>query len=157
MNRSKYIFFLFIFLLGFLSCKTATESIPQSAESITQLVIPRVDEMPNMPAPYMMKDWKKTALEFDKYVYNFDEKGPFMPMIWMDTMKRNFPQNTYGLYTALGDVREGPNVNDGESNNVVWYDTIHDCLRRWLECQLLPRYVYRNLHSEVCLFQWQKL
>ncbi|MFZ1583770.1 MAG: hypothetical protein WAT40_03380, partial [Saprospiraceae bacterium] len=82
MNRSKYIFFLFIFLLGFLSCKTATESIPQSAESITQLAIPRVDEMPNMPAPYMMKDWKKTALEFDKYVYNFDEKGPFMPMIW---------------------------------------------------------------------------
>lgn len=106
MNGSKYIFFLVIFLLGFLSCKTATESIPQSAESITQLVIPRVDEMPNMPAPYMMKDWKKTALEFDKYVYNFDEKGPFMPMIWMDTMKRNFPQNTYGLYTALGDVRE---------------------------------------------------
>ncbi|MBP7538893.1 hypothetical protein [Candidatus Brachybacter algidus] len=119
MNRSKYIFFLFIFLLGFLSCKTATESIPQSAESITQLAIPRVDEMPNMPAPYMMKDWKKTALEFDKYVYNFDEKGPFMPMIWMDTMKRNFPQNTYGLYTALGDVREGPNVNDGENHEAI--------------------------------------
>lgn len=119
MNLFKNIFFFFALIVIAGACRTVTESIPKSAEAITQIAIPRVEEMPNKPMPYMMKDWKMTALDFDKYAYDFNEKGPFLPLIWMDTMKRNFPENTYGLYTAIGDVREGANVNDGENHEAI--------------------------------------
>ena len=107
-----------LIISGF-GCKTAVDPGPQSAEAVVQVGIPRVDEMPNMPMPYMMKDWKKTTIDFDAYAYDWKQTGPFMPLIWIDTMKRNFPQNTYGLYTALGDVREGPKVNDGENHEAI--------------------------------------
>jgi hypothetical protein len=105
--------------LFFLSCTSKQINIPPPSKTLVQIAIPRVDEMPDMPTPYAMKDWRKTALDFDKYVYNFEEKGEFRPFIWIDSMKRNFPQNTFGLYTAIGDIREGPTVNDGENHEAI--------------------------------------
>jgi hypothetical protein len=76
---------------------------------VRQQNIPRVDQMPNLPKPFSIIDYNKLSHDFDATVYDFNSKGKFWPMVWIDSTKKNFPQNVVGLYTAVGDVRQGIN------------------------------------------------
>jgi hypothetical protein len=114
MNQYSYLLLFFLFLN---SCKTS--SYISSGISVTQRSIPRVDKMPYHPKPYKYRDWKQTAIEFDKYVFDFSQKGEFLPLIWLDGQKRNFPDTTFGIYTALGDIRMGAAVNNGENHEAL--------------------------------------
>ena len=69
--------------------------------------------MADMPEPYAMMDWNKKALDFDKTVYNFSKQGEYFPLIWLDNSKKNLDQTTFGIFTAIGDVRQGPDKNGG--------------------------------------------
>jgi len=80
---------------------------------VKQQKIPRVDMMPNLPAQLQIIDYRKLALDFDSVVYDFNAKGKFWPMVWIDSSMKNFPQPVVGLYTAVGDVRQGPDNNKG--------------------------------------------
>ncbi len=110
-----------IFLLITISLLTscASTKFMPSGNPVTQRSIPSVDKMPYHPKPYKYRDWKKTALEFDAYVFDFSQKGPFLPLIWLDGQKRNFPDTTFGIYTALGDIRMGAAVNNGENHEAL--------------------------------------
>jgi hypothetical protein len=44
---------------------------------------------------------------------------PDGPLIWLDSSRRNFDQVTYGLYTVIGDVRQGPKHNNGEFHEAL--------------------------------------
>jgi hypothetical protein len=107
-----------LLILG-LSCKTAQPAFQPNGTPVTQIRIPRVDMMPNLPKPYHLKDWQKTALDFDRYVYDFNAKGDYRPFIWMDSTNRNGGGPTFGLYTATGDVRNGPKINHGENHEAL--------------------------------------
>nr|WP_315167116.1 hypothetical protein [uncultured Flavobacterium sp.] len=76
---------------------------------VKQQRIVRVDQMPNLPKPLQIIDYKKLAIRFDSTVYDFNAKGKYWPMIWVDSSKKNFPQDVVGLYTAVADVRQGTN------------------------------------------------
>lgn len=76
---------------------------------VQQQKIARVDQMPNLPQPLEIIDYKKLAVNFDNTVYDFNAKGKFWPMVWIDSTKKNFSQNVVGLYTAVADVRQGTN------------------------------------------------
>lgn len=76
---------------------------------IEQTMIARIDAMPDQPQPYKMTDWYEKAHNYDQYVFNTGLKGEYMPFLWIDSAKRNFPQNTFGIYTVIGDVRQGTN------------------------------------------------
>ena len=76
---------------------------------VQQQKIARVNQMPNLPQPLEIIDYKKLAVSFDSTVYDFNAKGKFWPMVWIDSTKKNFPQNVVGLYTAVADVRQGTN------------------------------------------------
>jgi hypothetical protein len=78
-----------------------------------QLTIDRVSQMPNLPQPFKIIDFKQLAKKFDSTIYDFNATGQNWPMIWMDSSGKNFPQPVAGLYTAVGDVRQGPNSNKG--------------------------------------------
>lgn len=80
---------------------------------VKQQNIPRVDQMPNLPQPLQIIDYKELALNFDKTVYDFNAKGKYWPMVWIDNSQKNFPQKVVGLYTAVADVRQGPDHNKG--------------------------------------------
>ncbi len=111
--------FLFASILAlFFACKTPQNFQPTAAP-VAQIAVPRIEKMPNHPKPYVFKDWKKTALDFDKYAFDFSQKGDFLPLIWWDKMGRNFPETTFGMYTALGDVRMGPKINNGENHEAL--------------------------------------
>lgn len=115
MNKS-IILAVFILLLNV--CSNA-QGLDPKMKSVIQKPIPRVDAMPNQPRPYKMKDWRQTALGFDKYTFDYSQKGKFLPFIWDDNQNRNFKSPTFGMYTAIGDVREGPKINNGENHEAL--------------------------------------
>ena len=72
-------FFLLLFLL--LTACAPQPNFTPTAKPVAQRIIPRVEKMPNQPKPYVFKDWKKTAQGFDQYVFDFSQKGDFLPLI----------------------------------------------------------------------------
>ena len=86
---------------------------------VNQIAIKRVEGMPNQPTPYKMLDWKEKTINFDRYVFDHEATGEFLPLIWIDSAKRNVDQNTFGLFTVIGDIRQGPSVNKGEFHEAL--------------------------------------
>jgi hypothetical protein len=86
---------------------------------VAQVAINRVQSMPNQPTPYKMLDWKEKAIKFDRYIFDHDTIGEFLPLIWIDSAQRNVAQNTFGLFTVIGDIRQGPNTNNGEFHEAL--------------------------------------
>lgn len=111
--------FLLLLLLAGFSCKTTTPFLPANMP-VTQMAVPRIEKMPRQPKPYRYKDWHQMALQFDRVGYDYNATGAFWPIIWDDPNQRNgFQQSTYGMYTALGDIREGPANNNGEAHEAL--------------------------------------
>ncbi len=79
------------------------------SSQVMQQKIPRVDQMPDLPKPLQIIDYKNLALQFDRIIYDFNAKGKYWPMVWYDSSKKNYPQTVVGLYTAVADVRQGTN------------------------------------------------
>jgi len=100
-------------LAAFYSCSQPT------GKPVVQTSLPRIDQFPDLPHPLKIIDWKKKALQFDSLVYNFNNHASYGPLIWIDSSRRNFDQNTYGLYTVIGDVRQGPDINNGEFHEAL--------------------------------------
>ncbi len=75
--------------------------------------------MPNIPDPFKIRDWRKVARDYDRLVFDFTAEGEFFPLIWLDRAHRNFEQDTFGLYTVLGDPRMGPDNNNGEAHEGI--------------------------------------
>jgi len=88
-------------------------------KTIEQISISRVETMPYLPEPYKMLDWKEVAVNFDQYVFDHDLNGDYLPFIWLDDSGRNFSQKTFGLYTAIGDIRQGPDAHNGEFHEAI--------------------------------------
>ena len=74
---------------------------------VKQLKLNRVDEMADLPQPLKIIDWRDMSLQFDNKVYDFKAKGDYWPLVWMENNQNNFKQPTMGMYTAIGDVRQG--------------------------------------------------
>ena len=110
MKMNKFFPALFFgILFVFPACRETNFGDP-----VKQVSISRIDQMPNLPEPYKILDWRKKALDFDAYVFNFDTRICGYPFIWLDSAQRNIPQTTFGLYTAVNDSRQGPKNNNGE-------------------------------------------
>lgn len=97
---------LFVALTG---CQKVDYGTP-----VEQVRIERIEKMPNMPQPYKMLDWEQKAKDFDAYVFNESTRVNGNPLIWYDNSRRNIDQETFGLYTAINDSRQGPAHNNGE-------------------------------------------
>ncbi len=65
-----------------------------------QINIPRIEKMPDFPTPYLMRDWKQVAIDYDQFVFITSKTGTYLPLtsvkgqgnnytdivpIWMDT------------------------------------------------------------------------
>jgi len=91
----------------------------QKPAPLLQKSIVRIEQMPDLPQPLSIIDWGEKARQFDSLVFDFEATTPFAPYIWWDTNHRNFPQNTYGIYTAIGDARQGSSKNGGEFHEAL--------------------------------------
>lgn len=79
-----------------------------------QIALPRVEEMPNLPRPYSLRDWKQVAVDLDNYLFDLDAKGAYLPLIWIDRAHVNCDEDMFGLYMTVDDPRCGPKENNGE-------------------------------------------
>jgi len=59
-------------------------SAMHAACATTQIPIPRIEQMPNMPRPYAMRDWRKVARDFDALAFDFGRRGEHLPLIKRD-------------------------------------------------------------------------
>jgi hypothetical protein len=75
--------------------------------------------MPAFPSPLKIIDWKKKTKQYDSLVFILTNKDAFGSLIWFDSSRRNIDQVTYGLYTVIGDVRQGPSKNNGEFHEAL--------------------------------------
>ncbi len=100
----KNVFFSVGLTLFLASCSTSKFTV---ATPITQQSIHRVEEMPNLPKPFKIMDFNEMAKNYDKLVYDKNQTGEYWPLIWKDDSRKNFDQETFGIYTAMGDVRQG--------------------------------------------------
>ncbi len=113
MKNKTLIFIALMVLAGFSSCKQET------SDPVAQTSIPRIDQMPELPQPLKIIDWKQKALQFDSLVFDFDNTAAMGPYIWLDSAKRNIDQVTFGLFTVIGDVRQGPGKYNGEFHEAL--------------------------------------
>src|SRR5665647_3634231 len=68
-----------------------------------QVNVTRIDLMPNKPSPYLMRNWKNTALGYDSLVYNYNLTGQYLPLIRDYSNTINYPSHgSYGLHTVVG-------------------------------------------------------
>ncbi len=107
-NISKSIFFVVSLLLAACSPSKFDIATPIQQESIN-----RVEEMPNLPQPFKIIDFNEMAKNYDKLVYDPNQTGKYWPLIWKDNSRKNVDQETYGIYTAMGDIRQGVEHHDG--------------------------------------------
>ena len=89
---------------GFLICLCLLTTSFSPIQVIAQQInIPRIELMPNQPAPYEMRDWKQVAAGYDSLVFDFNLTGQYLPLIWLNTNTINYPNhNSFGLHTVVG-------------------------------------------------------
>ncbi len=81
-----------------------------------QLSVPRIDLMPDLPQPYLMRNWKQVAQGYDSLVFNENISGPYLPVVFFRESNVNYPNHaSFGLHTAIGTI----NPDAGESINVI--------------------------------------
>ena len=106
----KYLFNTIIFSCLF--CSYAQMSLAQAG----QIDISRVEQMPNEPSPFFMRDWKQVATAYDSFVYDIQKTGQYLPLVFIEPTGYNYPERpSFGLDTYVG-----TNSNDnGEGINVL--------------------------------------
>ena len=103
-----------------------------------QITVPRVELMPNQPAPYNVRDWKQVALRYDSFVYDLNKTGQYLPLVSLVPAGVNYPQNPFfRLHTYVGtnspQNSEGINVLPSlVSATLVGADKTDQYGRNWL-------------------------
>ena len=78
----------------------ASAAFPARAQ---QIVVPRVEAMPNLPQPYEMRDWQRVAVAYDSLVFDLAREGEHLPLVWINESTVNYPDHpSFGLHTVVG-------------------------------------------------------
>jgi hypothetical protein len=81
-----------------------------------QIAIPRVEQMPNLPQPYEMRNWKQVTLGYDSLVFDLSRTGQYLPLVWINTNTINYPNHSsFGLHTVVGT----PYPTNAEAINIL--------------------------------------
>jgi len=101
-----FIVLVFIMILSF-----------QSYAQTGQIEIPRVSQMPNLPAPYLMRDWKTVAVQYDELIFSTSLSGQFLPLVRLKPTGINYPSlQPILLDTYVGSSTSG---NQAEAINII--------------------------------------
>ena len=105
MLKKSYLLLLLI-CIGLNSC-SVTQSKMAIVPAVKQESLQRITDMPNFPKPFKILDFNQLAKDYDSKVYDVNQTGKYWPLIWKDDSRKNFDQETFGIYTAMGDLRQG--------------------------------------------------
>ncbi len=68
----------------------------------------RVADMPDLPAPLELRDWKQVARDFDSLAFDPRASGQYLPLLQRDSRRLNFLVDTCFLPSYVGDGRMQP-------------------------------------------------
>ncbi|MBA4053514.1 MAG: laminin G [Marivirga sp.] len=73
--------------------------------------------MPNLPSPYIMRDWNQVALKYDALVFSTTAVGQYLPLIHIKPNGLNYPElQPILMDTYVGSESAG---NQAESINII--------------------------------------
>nr|NQU92515.1 T9SS type A sorting domain-containing protein [Bacteroidota bacterium] len=79
-----------------------------------QIIIERIEQMPNIPQPYLMRNWKQVAQNYDSLVFDVNLSGAYLPLIGINPEAVNYPEHEGAAMVSyvgqsLGTSAEGIN------------------------------------------------
>ncbi|MCF8395578.1 MAG: PKD domain-containing protein, partial [Melioribacteraceae bacterium] len=81
-----------------------------------QISINRIDQMPDFPSPYLMRNWEEVTHGYDSFVFDIDASGQYLPLIFFRYNTVNYPGDvSFGLHTVVGTT----SPESGEAINVI--------------------------------------
>jgi hypothetical protein len=81
-----------------------------------QINITRVQQMPNIPTPYLMRDWKAVAIGYDQFAFSNSATGEYLPLIKTKPFGINYPE----ISPILLQTYVGTNSNNqAEAINII--------------------------------------
>ncbi len=83
-------------------------SAPGLAGENVPTAIPSVAKMPDLPQPFVLRDWKQVAGDFDGIVFDESRRGPYLPLIWRDTRRKVNDVDGFAIPAYVGDARQNP-------------------------------------------------
>ena len=73
------------------------------AQAQLQIAVPRIEQMPNLPQPYALRDWNKTARDFDRFAFDPNRQGDYLPTFWWDKRRVNLAdQDSFDMAAYVG-------------------------------------------------------
>jgi hypothetical protein len=99
-------------LPAFLSAGVLLLASGTLATAADQISIPVIDKMPEVPRPFVLRDWKKVARDFDAIAFDFERRGEFLPLPWWDDSRVDHDITGFALPAYVGDLRQTPEDND---------------------------------------------
>ena len=80
--------------------------LPVSPAAAQQIAMPRIEQMPVMPSPYLMRNWKQVARGYDSLAFDAGRTGQYLPLVFLNNATVNYPGTTsFGLHSYVGDGR----------------------------------------------------
>ncbi len=81
-----------------------------------QLSIQRVDQMPDLPQPYLMRDWESVAEGYDAFIFDQAKSGTYLPLVHLQNSGTNYPSlKPIQLDTYVGTQ----SANQAEAINII--------------------------------------
>ena len=81
----------------------------------SQVTVKRIEQMPNIPQPFSIRDFKQVARDYDAFVFEYDREGQFLPLIWTDTTHINYDRDGFGLPSYIGH----PKMTEGAHHEAI--------------------------------------
>ncbi|MFA5972168.1 MAG: LamG-like jellyroll fold domain-containing protein [Lentimicrobiaceae bacterium] len=83
-----------------------------------QLNITRISLMPDLPAPFEIRDWKAVAHNYDSYVFDTNIAGQYLPLVRLGTKGQfNYADNTAFFMDSY--VGSNNHLNQAEAINMM--------------------------------------
>jgi hypothetical protein len=92
-------------------------SLPAFAQT-GQLNISRISQMPDLPAPLLIRDWKTVAHDYDSFVFDTNKTGQYLPLSRLGTQGQfNYTDNTPVFLDSY--VGADDHLNQAEAINIL--------------------------------------
>ncbi len=106
-----------------------------------QISVPRVDLLPDRPTPYVLRDWAKTAREYDRAVFDEAAQGPWLPLFWRVPGAPNLDRPGFGVPSYVGkeELRGKPGESIAAMGSLLGATAVGIDKRRWIE--LTPEFL----------------
>jgi len=79
-----------------------------------QLNVPRIDLMPDLPAPLQIRDWNKVTYDYDSLAFNLDKTGQYFPLARLGEMGQfNYADNIPAFLDSYVGAADHPDQAEG--------------------------------------------